>query len=150
MYSQPLCMEAEMCFCAAIHTPAAKLKSLASRWHLALKPPQHPARQLTAPHSCCSRLCTSVSSAWRPAIIHPNLCCGVLCCVVLFRYHFYEQFLSIETSCLQDHHKSTGQFNFRSSRSAQNSGMMRVVSSVLQEQFTGGYMGASLSEWLGA
>ena len=32
------------------------------------------------------------------------------------RYHFYEQFLSIETSCLQDHHKSTGQFNFRASR----------------------------------
>eukprot|EP00877_Chromochloris_zofingiensis_P014276 jgi/Chrzof1/9101/Cz03g36020.t1 len=31
-------------------------------------------------------------------------------------YDFYAQFISIETSCLQDHHKSTGQFNFRASR----------------------------------
>lgn len=31
-------------------------------------------------------------------------------------YHFYEQFLSVDTTCLQDHHRSTGQYNFRSSR----------------------------------
>eukprot|EP00878_Enallax_costatus_P012942 GHUV01013515.1.p1 GENE.GHUV01013515.1~~GHUV01013515.1.p1 ORF type:complete len:189 (+),score=10.15 GHUV01013515.1:736-1302(+) len=31
-------------------------------------------------------------------------------------YHFYEQFLSIEATCLQDHHQSTGQYNFRASR----------------------------------
>lgn len=31
-------------------------------------------------------------------------------------YHFYEQFLSVETTCLQDHHTSTGQYNFTASR----------------------------------
>jgi len=31
-------------------------------------------------------------------------------------FHFYEQFLSIETTCLQDHHKSTGQYYFRASK----------------------------------
>jgi hypothetical protein len=31
-------------------------------------------------------------------------------------YHFYEQFLSVEATCLQDHHRSTGQYDFRSSR----------------------------------
>ncbi|KAF6258085.1 hypothetical protein COO60DRAFT_1158483 [Scenedesmus sp. NREL 46B-D3] len=31
-------------------------------------------------------------------------------------YHFYEQFLSAEATCLQDHHRSTGQYDFRSSR----------------------------------
>lgn len=31
-------------------------------------------------------------------------------------YHFYEQFLSVEATCLQDHHRSTGQMNFRASR----------------------------------
>ncbi|WIA39894.1 hypothetical protein OEZ86_013336 [Tetradesmus obliquus] len=31
-------------------------------------------------------------------------------------YHFYEQFLSVDATCLQDHHRSTGQYNFRSSR----------------------------------
>jgi hypothetical protein len=33
-------------------------------------------------------------------------------------YHFYEQFLSVEATCLQDHHRSTGQYDFRSSRCA--------------------------------
>eukprot|EP00882_Tetradesmus_deserticola_P005472 GHRQ01005762.1.p1 GENE.GHRQ01005762.1~~GHRQ01005762.1.p1 ORF type:complete len:432 (+),score=179.44 GHRQ01005762.1:599-1894(+) len=31
-------------------------------------------------------------------------------------YRFYEQFLSVEATCLQDHHRSTGQYDFRSSR----------------------------------
>lgn len=31
-------------------------------------------------------------------------------------YRFYEQFMSAQTACLQDHHKSTGQYDFESSR----------------------------------
>ncbi|KAF8062893.1 VAD1 [Scenedesmus sp. PABB004] len=31
-------------------------------------------------------------------------------------YAFYEQFLSVQASCLQDHHRSTGQYDFRASR----------------------------------
>lgn len=46
-------------------------------------------------------------------------CCAFLPCpplAAVCRYHFYEQFLSVETTCLQDHHRSTGQMNFRASR----------------------------------
>jgi hypothetical protein len=45
----------------------------------------------------------------------PSRLVALLCCAVC-RYHFYEQFLSVEATCLQDHHKSTGQINFRGSR----------------------------------
>eukprot|EP00879_Flechtneria_rotunda_P002598 GHRR01002799.1.p1 GENE.GHRR01002799.1~~GHRR01002799.1.p1 ORF type:complete len:441 (+),score=135.39 GHRR01002799.1:229-1551(+) len=31
-------------------------------------------------------------------------------------YRFYEQFLSVEVTCLQDHHKSAGQYNFKGTR----------------------------------
>jgi hypothetical protein len=85
------------------------------------KPPT--ARPTPPSHSLCQQLgdLPAAREQWQPCpdlppALPPDAKLVASADLPITVYQFYESFLSIETSCLQDHHVAAGQSAFRATR----------------------------------